>query len=94
MDLVGMKVEDNRRRVKMTVLRRNGGKWHLLEVNRLVVGLKTEASQHPQYSEYVVLFGHFSKEQALKALLGGEAFIATQVIGIQTKDLPFNPGWV
>jgi hypothetical protein len=93
MDLVGMQVEKNRREMKMTVLYRSSGKWHLSEVSKLVNGLMTEISQHPQYTEYLIVYGHYTKEQTLKVLGGGVAYTATQVIGIQDDKLPFVPGF-
>lgn len=94
MDLLAMQVVENRRKLKMTVLHREGGVWHQMEVGRLVNGLMTEASQHPKHLEHLVLFGHYTKEQTLEALLGGQAYTAVQVTGTDSKDLPFVPGFV
>ncbi len=93
MDLVGMMVAENRRNLKMTVLHRPGGTWHQSEVDKLVNGLKTEARQHPQHPEHLILFGHYTKEATLKALGGGQAYTATQVVGTDCKELPFKPGF-
>ncbi len=92
MDLFAMQVGENRRKLKMTVLHRKGGAWHESEVGKLVNGLMTEASQHPQHPEYVVLFGHHTKEATLKALGGGQAYTATEVVGTDSKELPFGLG--
>jgi len=54
----------------------------------------TEVSQHPQHPEYLVIFGHYTKEQALKAHGGGFAFTATQITGVHNAELPFIPGFV
>jgi len=93
MDLLAMQVVENRRNLKMTVLHRAGGVWHHVEVGRLVNGLMTEVSQLQKYPEHLVLFGHYTKEETLKALLGGQAYTAVQVIGTDSKELPFVPGF-
>jgi cytochrome c-type biogenesis protein CcmH/NrfG len=94
MNLVAMQIAENRRTIKMTVLRREGGTWNRSEVSKLVNGLTTEASQHPQHPEHLVLFGHYTKDATLKALDGGQAYTATQIVGNDNKDLPFVPGFV
>ena len=94
MNLMAMQIEENRRNVKMTVLRREGGTWQSWEIGNLVNNLMTEISHHPQHPEHLVVFGHYSKERALKAHGGGLAFTATQITGIQSKELPFMPGFI
>lgn len=94
MDLVGMQVAENRRKVKMTVLHREGGTWHRSEVGKLVSHLKTEVSQHPQHPEHLVMHGHYTKEATLEALGGGQAYTATQITGVDSKELPFMPGFI
>ncbi|MBP9757246.1 MAG: hypothetical protein KBD06_01465 [Candidatus Pacebacteria bacterium] len=91
MDLVGMDVRDKLRRLKLTVLYRPGGTWLAVEVGRIVNGLMTEASQHPKFPEHVILLGEFTKEATLNAILGGIAYTATTLTGIDHKDLPFRP---
>ena len=91
MDLVGINIAERRRSLKMTILHRSGGVWHSFEVGKLVNGLMTELSQHPRHPEYLILFGHYSKEEALKALGGGQAYTATQITGMDNKELPFVP---
>ena len=93
-DLQYLMLEEKMRTLKMTVLHRSGGQWYPVEVSRLVEGLRTEASQHPQFPEYVILFGHHTKEATLRALWGGVAYIATQITGMDHKDLPFKPGFL
>lgn len=93
MNLVAMQVAKYRRNLKMTVLRRKGGSWHRFEVNNLVNGLMTDVSENPQHPEYLVLLGHRTKEETLKALGGGQAYTATEIIGTDNKDLPFVPGF-
>lgn len=91
MDLMGMHVEKSLRELKLTVLHRPGGFWNKVEVSRLCDGLMTEVYGHPQHPEHLILRGHFTKEQTLKALLGGIAYTATQVTGIKNEALPFRP---
>jgi len=92
-DLQLLMMEENRRNLKVTVLHRPGGKWHDVEVSKLVDGLITEISQHPQHPEYLVVFGHHTKEQTLKALGGGMAYTATQVTGADDPRIPFPTGF-
>lgn len=94
MDLLAMSVAENRRNLKVTVLHREGGTWHPSEISKLVNGLTTEASQLPQFPEHVILFGHHSKEETLRAIGGGQAYTATQVVGTHDASLPFVPGFV
>lgn len=93
-DFTGMQMEDNRRKLKTTVLHRPGGVWHRSEVSKLGGGLKTEVSEHPEYPEYLVIFGHFTKEQTLQAIGGGIAYTAIQVTGMDSENLPFSPGFI
>lgn len=93
MNLVAMQVAENRRNLKMTVLRREGGTWHQSEVGKFTNGLMTEVSGHPQHPEYLVLFGHHTKAATLKALGGGQAYTATEIVGTDNKELPFVPGF-
>ncbi|HBI33924.1 MAG TPA: hypothetical protein DEA43_04100 [Candidatus Moranbacteria bacterium] len=91
---MAMQIEENRCKVKMTVLYRKGGTWQSCEVSRLADGLITEVSQHPKYPEYLIVFGHYTKEQTLVAHGGGLVYTATQITGIENKELPFIPGFV
>lgn len=93
MNLMAMVVAENRRKLKMTVLHRAGGTWYQSEVVRLTNGLMTEVSWDPQHPEYLVLYKHHTKESTLEALIGGQAYTATQVIGTDSKELPFVPGF-
>jgi len=92
MDIMGMQIAKKRSTTESTVLYRSGGVWRPLEVDRLVNGLMTEVSQHPQYPEYLILCRHFTKAQALEAIGGCQAFIAEQMTGVD--GLPFTPGWI
>jgi hypothetical protein len=91
MDLVGMQVRENMRNLKLTVLHRPGGIWSNVDVSRLANGLMTEVYNHPKHPEHLILFGHYSKEQTLEALLGGMAYTATQLVGLNNEALPFKP---
>ena len=93
MNLIAMQVAENRRNLKMTLLRREGGVWHRSEVEKLVNGLMTEVSEHPQHPEYLILFGHHTKEVTLNALGGAQAYIVIQIVGTDCKELPFVPGF-
>lgn len=92
MDLHVMRIAENRRKLQTTVLHRPGGKWHGTEVSRLVNGLITEVSEHHKHPEYLIIFGHYTKEQTLKAIGGGVAYTAQQMTGME--KLPFSPGFV
>lgn len=92
MDLLAMQMEENRRKLKTTVLYREDGTWLKVEVSRLVTCLITEVSQHPKHPEYLVLFGHYTKEKISEAIIGGLAYITLQVTGVD--ELPFNPGFI
>lgn len=93
MNLMALQVAENMRKLEMTVLFRQGGTWSREEVSNITNGLMTQVSSHPQHPEYLVLFKHFTKAKALEAHGGGLAFTATQVTGVQNKDLPFVPGF-
>ncbi|MEI7498676.1 MAG: hypothetical protein WCK11_05375 [Candidatus Falkowbacteria bacterium] len=93
MDLMGMQIAENRRKLKMTVLHRPGDVWRRNEISQLTIGLMTEVSQHPKHPEHLILFGHHS-ESALKTIIRGATFTAIQIIGLQDERLPFNPGFV
>lgn len=87
-------VKKDRRAVKMTVLHRERHPWFQSEIGRLVNGLQTEVSGHLKHPEYLVVFGHFTKEQTLEALMGGWAYTATPITGFDSPSLPFLPGFV
>lgn len=89
-----MQVAENQRKLKMTVLYRKGGEWHHSEISKLVGGLGTEVNSHPKHSEYLILMGHYTKEQTLRAIGGGQAYTSIQVVGVDNKELPFVPGFV
>lgn len=44
-DLTGMHMAENRKKLKMTVLHRPGGVWYQTEINRLAGGLMTEVTR-------------------------------------------------
>ncbi len=90
-DLEFMRLLEKRQSLKTTVLHRPGGVWHNQEVSLLVSGLVTEVSQLKRCPEYLIIWGHYTKEQTLAAIGGGVAYTATQMNGVDS--LPFNPGW-
>ena len=81
----------NPHNLKMTVLYRKGGTWQWPEVSKLTNGLVTKASEHPQYPEYLILSGHHKMEAISGIINGGAPFNATEIIGVDNKELPFNP---
>ncbi len=83
-------MEETAKNMKLTVLCRPNGVWHRPEVSRIINGLMTEASEHQQHPEYVILFGHYTKEKVLEALGGGVLFTVTQVTGSNSTELPFR----
>jgi hypothetical protein len=91
MNLTALELVEKRRNLKMTILHRPSGVWHQSEVGKIINGLMTEASRHPQHPEYLILFGHHTKESTLKALGGGVAYTASQIVGADNKELPFAP---
>ncbi len=94
MDLVGMQVVENRQKMKMTLLHRPGGVWHESEVGWLVHKLNTVASHHLKHPEHLILWGHYTKDQTLAAIGGGQAYTATMITGVQDARLPFLPSFV
>ncbi len=92
-DLTGLHINKQLQEMKMTILHRPGGTWSNADTNRLNQGLSTECSGHHKHPEYLILFGHFTKDETLKALIGGLAYTATQVTGIDSPELPFSPGF-
>ncbi|MEK7585565.1 MAG: hypothetical protein AAB455_03595 [Patescibacteria group bacterium] len=93
MDLVAMGVAENRKNFKMTLLHRPNGTWPEAEVGWLVSKLGTVATHHPEHPEHLLLWGHYTKEQTLKALGGGKAYTASMVTGMQAAELPFVPSF-
>lgn len=93
MNLMLLQIVEGRHNLKMTVLYRKDGMWREREVDKLVNGLMTEVSNHPQHPEYLVLYGHYTKEATLKALGGGQAYTTTAIIGTDNTELPFVPGF-
>jgi len=76
--------------LKQTILFREGGSWSRLEVSRLTRGLQTEVSGMDSKPEYLVLLGHYSKEEVLRAMMGGESFVVTQVTDARDSRLPWQ----
>lgn len=89
MNLGVMQVVENRKNLKTTVLFRNGGTWPSLEIDRL--GNKLVVSGHPKCPEYLLVSGHYTKDEILEALWGGRSFTVSQVVGVES--LPFTPAF-
>ena len=94
MNLIAMQVAENRRTLKMTVLHRKSGEWRHSEISKLTSGLRTEVSSHPKHPEYLILLGYYTKEQTLRVIGGGQAYTASNIVGIDNKELPFSPGFI
>ena len=77
--------------LKFTVLYREGGVWNDFEVSKLVNNLNTDVYRMRIHPEYVILWEHFTKAQALDAIGGGFAFTAKEVVGLENPDLPWKP---
>jgi hypothetical protein len=92
--LIDLIMKNNRRKLQTTVLYRKGGTWSATEVGRLIRVLETEACQNPKHPEYIILFGHHTKEATLKALIAGVDYTATPVIGADSDQLPFRTTFV
>lgn len=92
MNLTANRLEEKCRKLKTTVLYREGGTWAQLEISRIVNHFTTSVTADPKHPEYLIVSGHHTKEQILGAILGGVAFTAKQVTGI--SDLPFSPGLI
>lgn len=93
MNLVDMDRLERLRTLKFTVLHRPGGSWDIIEVGRLVNRLRTEASQHPQFPEHIILIGDFAKERTLEALMGDGAYTAVSATGLDDPALPWKPSF-
>jgi hypothetical protein len=94
MDLLGMTLRAERKNAKITLLHRPKGQWHKEEVSRLVRGLNTSVCEHPLHPEYLILFGHYTKEKTLEVMLGGVAYTAKQVLGYDNQELPWVPTFI
>lgn len=94
MNLLAMHREATARDMRLTVLHRPNGTWSKLELGRLVNGLTTEACSHPKHPEDIIVYGHYSKDEVLGAILGGQVFTVKQVTGIENPELPFRPSFM
>ena len=92
MDLTAMRLMENRRNLKTTVICRCTP-FSNEEVGLMVNDLMTEASQHPKHPNSVILFGHFTADQLNGYLLRGGLYTVEQKVGVE--GLPWFPtGWV
>jgi len=94
MDLIGKEITKRNLELKMTILYRPNGIWHPSETTKLVNNFMTALSEHPQHPEYLVIYGHYTKEETLNAIGGGVAYTATQITGLQNEELPFKPRFI
>jgi hypothetical protein len=94
MDLWGMSVRKERAQTKVTVLRRPNGSWQNREVNHIVNGLMTSASQHPKYPVYLLIAGEYTKQQVLGIIGAGQDFSLTVITGLDNPELPFRPQFI
>ncbi len=94
MNLLALDMQKKQGEMKITILYRQGGEWHPIEVSRLVSGLNTPCCEHPRHKEYLLLSGHYTKEKTLEVLLGGVAYTASQVTGLRNPQLPFTPVFI
>jgi|GEM_PF-2276391 len=89
--MMASELRERRSKIPYTVLHRPGGTWSELEVGLLVENLRTEVYQQRQHPEYLILYGTWSKDQTLEAIMGGIAYTAKSLIGWENPQLPFHP---
>ncbi|OGF61872.1 hypothetical protein A2662_01330 [Candidatus Giovannonibacteria bacterium RIFCSPHIGHO2_01_FULL_45_33] len=88
LDLVYEEIMDARRKAKITILRRPNGSWNKTEISVLVRGLPMcLVSQHPKFSEILMLHGEFKKSDI--EALGVLGFDHQVFLGLDNSTLPF-----
>ncbi len=92
MDLVGIQMEDSRKKRMMTVLRRQGGTWSPTETGKLVDNFKTPIHGHPEHPEYIIADGVIHQDD-IQIVLGVNDFELKMVEGMDNPRLPFVPSW-
>jgi hypothetical protein len=91
-DLMSMQIQRTMQEIKTTVLYRPEPEWSDYEIYRLCESLMTEVSGHPDYPNYLILYGHYTVGQIYKAWnVGAECIVRTR-IGLAT--LPFKPSFI
>lgn len=88
-NLVALHAQELRNKAPFTILHRSGGIWSGNEVNKLTNGLAARIQGKNNAPEYLVVFGHYTKAQALAALGGGLAFTSSQVVGYENENCRF-----
>ena len=89
-DLVGMTIRENRRKAKITILRRSTG-WSMDEVRALVYGLKpfSIVHQHPQQPQVLMIREAWTKEEIV-GVLKKDDFEYVVLQGYDNPELPFS----
>ncbi len=89
MDLLGIMMQDNQRKMKFTVLRRKLP-WTQEEVGLLCNGIFNEVYGHPDHPGVVILNGEHSQEK-IAEILSGDFGEYEVVEGRDNPRLPFRP---
>lgn len=84
------KLKEAAKKLKSTVLFRQGGTWTAEEKAGLST-LKGGVWTHAKHPEYMILQGHVSGRAISKALPGAAPYNVTKVIGTNRRKLPFQP---
>lgn len=80
-------------KMPITILRRPGGAWRPIEATLLCTHLNASIIGNPKHPEYLLLRGHFEKHETLPCMLDGMTYSVQKVSGLDSKNLPFIPGW-
>ncbi|MHB8830550.1 MAG: hypothetical protein ACYC44_00285 [Patescibacteria group bacterium] len=89
MNLLGFIMQDNRREMKFTVLRRQLP-WTKEEVGLLCNGIFNEVYEHPNHPGVVIMYGEHSQEK-IAEILSGDFGEYEVVQGYDNPKLPFRP---
>ncbi len=89
-DLVGLHVKDLRAKMKVTVLRRPGGKWVPEEIHLISTALNDSVCDDPGHPEYLLMNGERTRRQ-FEEVLGKSDFEHSVVTGMDNPALPFVP---
>jgi len=73
-------------------LHRPGGGWTSAEIDLLVNRVMTMVSFSKDYPEYLILYGHHTKEKIKEVLASGQEHTVVQEVGI--NNLPFTPSFI
>ncbi len=89
MDLVGIIVLENRRKMKFTVLTNPKG-FDQGTINALISGLFTEVSQLPAKPDHLIILGETYTAKQLEPYLQPGTTVEA-VVGYDNPRLPFRP---